>query len=1116
MGQFIRKFKYNYTIFSYMPYDFREDLVSYILSRMEGSNELDSKVKTQPSKRFILGPLAADMVDDVKHAPANDLNPDKASIRATRLRTSILVDNTELDKKPEFSILVKGYVFYKIRSDEVNDGPENPLEDDNLGEEHNKYLWVRKEFQLPISMQINSNKSDYSTYLDFSEIVSSCNSDDLIYKKILPDTWKAEVSVSIKKYEDNKSIVHFYLSNTAIYDYNKDRDVEKTLFNCKMRVDLHNLTTSKFLEQYNYNGHKQQYLYDFRTINCQASFLDNQTKNIFETSNYYLFKQKKIDVISNLYDNDLSFISLSKEGWENKLELILNVMENLYNHSNNIFENHSNNGFIDIDGENRFVDKNELIDALKNFDTLKISFMEGYEALKNNNNAILAFKYMNEVFNNYYMNKFGSDYNNEKPPSWRLFQLVFIVSAIRSIVDGKDLDTVDVLHVATGGGKSESYFGLIVFSIFYERLNGKPDGVTAIVKFPLRMLSIQQLERLSSLIIYADKLRKEKNSIFRGSEISLGYYVGNSEDFPGLYSQVKAELYEDEKFTKLKQYPVYSKIITSCPLCDSNNRGRVKIIDEPEKKRVIHQCEGNKEHIFYIYYSDREIFRYRPTVIVSTVDKWAGLAQQKRARSLLGASGSMCPDGHGFIASGDKCEDNESEGKCPNIGLNLPSSSGPILSIQDEIHLLKESFGTISSHFEGLIEETIMANSGGKKIKNIAMSATLNGIVPQIEELYKKKTFVISGDPQTELNPSFKLFFKKTEIINRLIYGMIPNLRDNHYATLRTILHAIEFIDKEQRNFIQDRKEWCNKYGMKSENEAIQTFKDFLTILTYHLKKQDSEDMNRFSDVVINEPLKKESNITTRGIVLTGDKGLDELKETIDHIKNKFSEYDIEKQILPNASYEPVFATSVVSHGIDLEELNFMVFQGIPYTTSEYIQALSRVGRSRVGIVMVWLYPNRVRDGSFFRNFKRYHEALDHEVLPTPIKRNSILGIKQTVNSLFCAGIIQFLSNKHGKPLIHKKDIMGLDANDKKELVQFIKSVYGKHINLDIEKEVEMRINQICESSERENTFFPEVLAKSGEYYYRNQSGMRGIQGAIVLKPYSSTRSKLKNMNGGN
>jgi len=1094
-----------------MPYDFREELVKYILSRMNGSNELDAKVKTQPSKRFILGPLAADKKEDVKQIPENDLNKDKASIRATRLRTSILVENKELEKKPEFSILVKGCVFYKIHSDEINDDPEDDVENDNSDDKSKKFLWARKEFQFPIKMQINETESDYSKDINFSEIISSCNSDDRVYYKIPMDTWKAKISISIKKYENNKNIIHFYLSNTALYDYNNDRNVEKTLFNCKLRVDLHDLKTSNFIEEYNYNSYKQKYLYDFRTINCQASFLDN--KNVFETSNYYLFKQKKIDVVSNLDNYDLSFISLSNDDWENKLKLILNAMENI---SSKSIENLSKNEFVSIDGENRLADSKEILDSLKNFNKLKNSFKEGYKALKNNNNARIAFKNMNEVFNNYYMNKLGPNYNKERPPSWRLFQIVFIVSAIRSIVGGKDLDTIDVLHVATGGGKSESYFGLIVFSMFYERLNGKQDGVTAIVKFPLRMLSIQQLERLSSIIIYADKLRKEKNDIFKGSEFSLGYYVGNTEDFPSLYSEVRSELYEDEKCTKLKSEPVYSKIITFCPLCDFNNRGKVKIVDEPEKKRVVHQCEINKEHTFYIYYSDREIFRYRPTVVVSTVDKWAGLAEQRRARALLGANGSMCPDGHGFIPSGDKCEDNDSEGICNNIGLNLPASSGPIISIQDEIHLLKESFGTISSHFEGLIEEIISANSKGQKIKNIAMSATLNGIESQIEELYKKKAFVISGDPQTELNPSFKLFFKKTEIISRLIYGMIPNLRDNHYATLRTILHAIEFIDKEQRNFIQDRKEWCNKYGMKNEDEAINTFKDFLTILTYHLKKQDAEDMSRFSDIVINEPLKKESDITTNGIVLTGDKGLDELKKAIDHIKNKFSEYDIEKQISPNASYEPVFATSVVSHGIDLEELNFMVFQGIPYTTSEYIQALSRVGRIHKGIVMVWLYPNRVRDGSFYKNFKRYHEALDHEVLPSPVKRNSILGIKQTVNSIFCAGIIQFLSNKYGKPLIHKKDIIGLSLNDKKDLVQFIKSVYGKHINLDIENEVEKRINQICESSEEENRFFPEVLSKSGEYYYRNQSGMRGIQGALVLRPYYYTRSELRKINGGN
>lgn len=123
-----------------------------------------------------------------------------------------------------------------------------------------------------------------------------------------------------------------------------------------------------------------------------------------------------------------------------------------------------------------------------------------------------------------------------------MFQLVFFLSSIESIVEEKDLDIVDVLHVDTGGGKSEAYFALVVFTAFYERVTGKKDGVSAIVKFPLRMLSIQQLERISGIIIHAEKVRGE-SSTFPGSPFTLGYYVGNrDEEFPDLYQKVRKKL----------------------------------------------------------------------------------------------------------------------------------------------------------------------------------------------------------------------------------------------------------------------------------------------------------------------------------------------------------------------------------------------------------------------------------------------------------------------------------------------------------------------------------------------------------------------------------------------
>ena len=1098
-----------------MVLDFRKEMVSYIISRMDGSNDLDNISKTKPSKKYVLGCLAARDLSKLEDYSKDiyNINTDtsKASIRATTSRVSILTDKINLDSAQSISVTASGYVFYKVKTEDENTEDEEETETSlSNSKKDKKYEWKRQQFIQKFEIDLELEKYEYTKYLDFSKIIQSCNNDQASYTELPLDNWQVEVKIILKKYIDQVYVINFYFSNTSSEDRNKDFNFEKTLFDCKLRIDIGNIRPVEFKEDYSYNGNSQRYFYDFRTINCQAKFIDSLSKSVFETNNYFQFEERQIEAVSQSESYDLSFETLSSDNYKENLEKLLQEMKLLQMKYGSISSENDDKYLARIG--NRQTERTELEDILKNFNTQIEAYNLGLESLNSNKNAKIAFKSMNLVFDNYYKNKLGPTFDSTNPPSWRIFQIVFILSAIRSISGGTDLDIVDVLHISTGGGKSEAYFGLIVFSMFYERLSGKPDGVTAIVKFPLRMLSIQQLERLASIVIYAEDVRKQHEELFKGTEFSLGYYVGNSEDFPDLYSKVKGELYLDSKFQHLKK-DVPSNIISDCPLCEYSHRGKIYLVDDAEHKRVLHQCNNNKNHTFFIYYSDREVFRYRPTVIVSTVDKWASLAFQKRLRSLLGGKGSYCPDGHGFIPSGTECENTEGDLKCNNVGKNEKASSGPILSIQDEIHLLEESFGTIASHFEGLIDETISELSNGQKLKHIAMSATLNGVDLQIKELYKKNAFVISGESSLIANPSFDLIFHKTGKTKRLIYGLIPNLRDNHYATLRTILHAIEFLDGEQRDFINNPEIWIHKYGMKHTDEAIQTFKDFITILTYHLKKQDAEDMLRFSEPVIDNALEKRK-ISTHGSVVTGDMRLDQLKKTIDSIKSRSATYSVELQTSVGAKYEPIFATSVVSHGVDLEELNFMIFQGIPYSTSEYIQALSRVGRKREGIVLVWLYPNRVRDQSFYRNFGRYHEALDHEVLPIPIKSMSKLGIKQTINSLFCAGILQLLSNEKDKPLIHKSDVEDLTDTDEEKLLKFIKNSYGKHFNIDIEPEMENRIKQIRESHNKSSDFFPKVLEDSGNHFYHNQSGMRGIQSDLILVPEYKTLDILRHIEG--
>ena len=55
--------------------------------------------------------------------------------------------------------------------------------------------------------------------------------------------------------------------------------------------------------------------------------------------------------------------------------------------------------------------------------------------------------------------------------------------------------------------KAQNYLGLALAHAFWDRLRGKKFGVTAWIKFPLRLLSMQQLERVVGLTAFADMVR---------------------------------------------------------------------------------------------------------------------------------------------------------------------------------------------------------------------------------------------------------------------------------------------------------------------------------------------------------------------------------------------------------------------------------------------------------------------------------------------------------------------------------------------------------------------------------------------------------------------------------
>lgn len=89
---------------------------------------------------------------------------------------------------------------------------------------------------------------------------------------------------------------------------------------------------------------------------------------------------------------------------------------------------------------------------------------------------------------------------------------------LKGIVDPEhdNREVVDLLYFPTGGGKTEAYLGLMAFVIANRRLRAdendeynRDGGVTAILRYTLRLLTTQQRDRITKMILAAELIRQK-------------------------------------------------------------------------------------------------------------------------------------------------------------------------------------------------------------------------------------------------------------------------------------------------------------------------------------------------------------------------------------------------------------------------------------------------------------------------------------------------------------------------------------------------------------------------------------------------------------------------------
>lgn len=578
--------------------------------------------------------------------------------------------------------------------------------------------------------------------------------------------------------------------------------------------------------------------------------------------------------------------------------------------------------------------------ALINFDECETShkrIQNGIELIKKDFLVFRAFQLVNQAMINLRI-KAKSD--NPHDESWYPFQLAFILQEISSIADPNDpyRNIVDLLWFPTGGGKTEAYLGLTAFTVFLRRMKaslekGPGHGVTVLMRYTLRLLTLQQFERAASLICACELLRKD-NPELGNNEISIGMWVGY-ETTPTKRTEAKKALKIIEEngpefLQRMDNAPANPVQLLECPWCKtklSSSDYRVTndqmIISCPDDS-----CEFHRR--LPVYLVDEDVYDFRPSLIIATVDKFARITWQTLVGNLFGVDKEVHP---------------------------------PELIIQDELHLIAGPLGTITGLYETVIDE--LTNNEGIKAKIISSTATIRNAGSQIKSLFGRD--YIQFPPQgIDIRDSFfAVEAKPHEKPARLYTAILAPGSSGNTLLIRCyaiLLFGVRYL--RDRNFSEEIIDsfWTlTGYfnSLKQLGGAVINVLDDVSGRLKYLQKA------RFSylpglDILEEYSIKPPEELNSH-------RNSSEIAETLKLLETNYPS---------NQVIDVVLASNMLSVGIDIGRLGLMVLQGQPKLNSEYIQATSRVGRQTPGLVIMLNDASRSRDRSHYEQFKTFHSTL--------------------------------------------------------------------------------------------------------------------------------------------
>lgn len=566
-----------------------------------------------------------------------------------------------------------------------------------------------------------------------------------------------------------------------------------------------------------------------------------------------------------------------------------------------------------------------------------------YLAFQFANRAMLLQRAQSEVAQKYRTT--GERIKPELDGKWRLFQLIFLLMNIAGASDEKhkDREIVDLIWFPTGGGKTEAYLGVAAYVMAYRRLLApnqidKYAGITVFMRYTLRLLTTQQFQRAAALICAAEVLRKPNAKLFGEEPFSIGLWIGKDSS-PNRFDDAMDKL---EQLLEGKEVKSGNPIqLMNCPWCGSKLGPEQYKIEKNSQKIFCSNQGCTFKHGIPVYTIDEAIYKKLPTLLIGTVDKIAQLPWKQDMHELFGNK-NVYHHELGF----------EYRDSTPRGYSRINRLKPPELIIQDELHLISGPLGSLTGLYEVAID--LLTRNNGKPAKVIASTATISGADEQIRALYGRNMQQFPLAIQKANDNFVSKEVPTTEKSGRYYVGICAPGVSNKIQAVQTY-SAYATITRSEAKFKVDPYHTMLGYfnTVKELAGMVTTFKDEINSRLNML-----DPTNKFEhDLIVEE--------------LTSRKKAQEIPQLLTQMEKMLDEEGV---------LDAVLATNMISVGVDVDRLGTMFVQGQPKTTSEYIQATSRIGRKHPGIVLVLLNSMRSRDLSHFERFKAYHQALYRHV----------------------------------------------------------------------------------------------------------------------------------------